>query len=48
MLKSSFAPSNTDVQRVTKTIEVRDFKEVDFQTISMEETGEEAEDAHET
>lgn len=48
LLKSSFTPSNTDVQRVTKTIEVRDFKDVGFPTISMEEPGEEAEDAHET
>lgn len=48
LLKSSFTPSNGDALRVTRTIEVRDFKEVDFPTISMEEPGEEAEDAHET
>ncbi len=48
LLKSSFAPSNADVQRVSRTVEVQDFKEVDFPTISMEEPGEEAEDANET
>lgn len=35
LLKVALAPANGDVQRVTKTVEVQDFRPVDFPTISM-------------